>query len=578
MSCKPSTLASRYAYTALQRNDYAFRKGLSEFDTILKQQNPVLYFDRDELITLTSLINTLKNNNKDLGPFPYLNDRLQQRPFTYIDTADFLNQSGYGSSQTITIIQNYLNGYNIIVSPSVDMNNMLDQLENYNLENVAASVNGGTCGSISNPFSKNSELLSKTQNAMDMIRSLQNFDLASLIGPLSSIKQVLMQIVDKLKETLMTQLNNTIGKVSGLVEKSKNLGLQVLTHFRRMIDNVRYFLSDISIESIKSKIEEFLAKAVSQFEEITPEVLSLLFFRFCQFSEMLQSFMKSPVDALRKQVTDYASNVEDVERQGLLITQGVIENGGRRIRTREIDRTRGRLTSLANNPSGSATGIGTPSLQDNGQPASSAGLTIPRYVENGEITKTQANSILNMTNSGIPGYVTFGRGVTSMIASDTAPDGSDGWRRVRDEVWVRLIKALDMCPQNKPVTCNSGFRSAQYNRDVGGAGRSLHMSGMAIDVAYPSDVPAFIAACSIQGFGGIQTYDNCSFTHIDIGQKRSWAGGTRCIATGTGGRYGNLISAHIAGNMTEMTSIVQGNAPTQTETVETDQTRTTGPV
>ena len=571
MSCKPTTLASRYAYTALQRNDYAFRKGLSEFDTILKQDNPALYFDREDLLSLTGLINRLKTNNKDLESFPYLNDRLQQRAFSYIDTADFLNQSGYSPENVIRTLNGYYGGYNITVDTSVDMNNLLGQLEDYNLDNVAASINGGTCGAISNPFSKLGGILSKIQNAMDLIRSIQDFDIGSLIGPLSSIKKVLEQVVDKLKDTLMTQLSNITGKISGLVEKAKDLGLQALSHFRRMLDNVKNFLSDTSIESIKGKINEFLAKSISQFEEVTPEVLSLLLFRFCQFSEMLQSFMQAPVKALNQQVTDFESNVEDVERQGLAISQGVVENGGRRIRTREIDRARGRLSSLANNPRSQNRGIGSPNLTDTGLPAAASGLTIPRYVEDGQISREQADAILNMTETGIPGYATFGRGVNRMIAIDTAPDGSDGWKRVKDEVWVRLVKALDMAPQCKPVTINSAYRSYEYNRSVGGAGRSIHMSGGAIDVAYPNDTESFIAACSIQGFLAIQPYDNCNFVHIDISRKRTWTGGTNCIANGTGGRYGALISAHINGNMTQMSDVV-ANVNTQDDAQDSDST------
>lgn len=545
MSCKPTTLAARNAYMMLQNNDIAFRRGIVEFDIILQQSNPAERYDRTTLLNLTTNVNKLKDTSA-LENYPTVSSRLDQRPMTYIEVADFLQQSGYQISDVANIVAS------IIIAPvnpvyNTYVSDFLNQLDFYFTENVASSVNGGTCGALSNPFSKVMELVNKIQNAMDLVKGLANFDFASLIGPLASIEQVLKKIVDKLKDTLLQQVNNIVGKISGIVANLKQMGMQVLSQFRGMVENVRAFLSDLSIEGIKKKIEQFIAKAVSQFEEITPEILSLLFFRFCQFSEMIQSFMQSPIKALQEHVSRFELTTKNLESRGLQVTQTVVASGGRRVRESDASQSRRRLIDRSNGSAG-----GTPT------PAATPGLSIPQYVQDGTLSEQQANAILNMNDKGIPGYCTFGGGV--LRGGGSVPQ--DGYRRVKDEVWVKLIKTLDMVPDLKPVTINSAYRSPAYNATRKGAAKgSLHQSGMAIDVAFPGggtteNVARYIAAASIQGFGGIQTYPPNSFTHCDIGNKRTWSGHG---ADGAGGRWGRYLSAHLEGNHSFLSSVIRGS-------------------
>lgn len=78
----------------------------------------------------------------------------------------------------------------------------------------------------------------------------------------------------------------------------------------------------------------------------------------------------------------------------------------------------------------------------------------------------------------------------------------------------------------KPVTINSGFRTASYNKKVGGAPYSQHLYGKAADIKVrgvkPKQVAAF-AATLLPNRGGIGIYAN--FTHIDVRAVKSrWNG------------------------------------------------------
>lgn len=571
MSCKPTTLASKYAYMTLQNNDIAFQQGIVAFDVLFRQSNPADYYDRAELLSLTTSMNAIKGlpvlKEDDYG---LVYDRLVQAPLTYIEVADFLQQSGY----TIGDVNSTLRIFPFI-SKNSQVNQLLNQLNFYFSENIASSINGSTCGAVINPFLAVIGILSK----------LSTIDIGALFGPLASVKEVINNIVDKLRDTLLKQVENLVKKVSGIISQIKRMAIQVLSQFRKMVENVRAFLSDLSIAGIKAKIDSFITKAVSQFQELTPEVIALLLFRFCQFSEMVQAFMQSPITALQERIANFENTTLNLESQSLRITASIVANGGRRVRTSAADDARGRLVQLANSTTANMNGNpgGNINLENNGSPPATSGLRIPAYVADGTITEQQANAILSMNDSGIPGYCNFTDGVWNMHAkrgrlTDCGP--GDGYRRVKDEVWVKLIKSLDMIPDLKPVSILSGYRSSQYNRKIGGAAKtSLHMSGMAIDVAFPGGgryeaVARFIAACSTQGFLGIQTYPSDSFTHCDIGSKRSWSGHG---ADGTSGRWGGIIRQHLDGNVSSISNVIRTGAVAPTTLGNTTDRNTSQP-
>lgn len=83
---------------------------------------------------------------------------------------------------------------------------------------------------------------------------------------------------------------------------------------------------------------------------------------------------------------------------------------------------------------------------------------------------------------------------------------------------------------DKPIQINSGYRSPEYNKKIGGASRSMHKEGKAGDIVIkgmtPSEVYNTIEKLISQGEmteGGLGSYK--TFTHYDIGyngQKRRW--------------------------------------------------------
>ena len=76
----------------------------------------------------------------------------------------------------------------------------------------------------------------------------------------------------------------------------------------------------------------------------------------------------------------------------------------------------------------------------------------------------------------------------------------------------------------KPIIINSGYRTPEYNKKVGGAQNSYHMQGKAADIQVNGIKPADLAKKAEKvGFDGIGIYK--TFIHVDTrGYKARWNG------------------------------------------------------
>ena len=104
-------------------------------------------------------------------------------------------------------------------------------------------------------------------------------------------------------------------------------------------------------------------------------------------------------------------------------------------------------------------------------------------------------------------------------------DGSDAVL-----VAPRLVMVLESLRTHfgQPVVINSGYRTPQYNEQVGGVAHSQHCYGTAADIKVCGIKPADVSAYARQimpDWGGVGTYNQQGFTHIDVREKKSdWHG------------------------------------------------------
>lgn len=85
-----------------------------------------------------------------------------------------------------------------------------------------------------------------------------------------------------------------------------------------------------------------------------------------------------------------------------------------------------------------------------------------------------------------------------------------------------LIETLEIIRKilKAPVVINSGYRTPEWNRKVGGAKCSYHMKGMAADITvkgHSTNEVAEIASRILGNHGGVIRYTN--FVHIDVREE-----------------------------------------------------------
>ena len=110
-------------------------------------------------------------------------------------------------------------------------------------------------------------------------------------------------------------------------------------------------------------------------------------------------------------------------------------------------------------------------------------------------------------------------------------DGTDVPEDLMENV-ILLCKNLQVLRDHigKPIRVISGYRSPKYNRRIGGARRSQHMTAKAADIKVtgmsPEEVKAVIVQLIKDGKmmkGGIGLYT--TFTHYDVrGRNARWYG------------------------------------------------------
>lgn len=95
----------------------------------------------------------------------------------------------------------------------------------------------------------------------------------------------------------------------------------------------------------------------------------------------------------------------------------------------------------------------------------------------------------------------------------------------RMECRPELLQACDELREilGVPLVVLSGYRSSEYNREIGGAPGSYHVLGLAVDFLLPNCEPLrFFAAAAHVGFRGVGCYPG--FVHLDLGPARYWVG------------------------------------------------------
>lgn len=98
------------------------------------------------------------------------------------------------------------------------------------------------------------------------------------------------------------------------------------------------------------------------------------------------------------------------------------------------------------------------------------------------------------------------------------------WRATRAVVLADAFEAVRAALGNQPIRILSGYRTPQHNRAIGGARRSQHLQGRALDLAPPAGVPLatmaeivrYVARVTHPAIRGVGIYEAGGFVHVDV--------------------------------------------------------------
>ena len=538
IGCDTSTpLSSRFDAQVL-RADSAIFDTLFDASSMLTQTNPLDRVDRQTAIDMTNGLNSALSN-MDMTNYPTLSARVNQFPITYVEVADFI----YGNNTDTTTLYPIIRDYNPQLLLPVPFDDFLSDLDLYFDANLGKTISGGLCGQFGNIFTKILGLFTLIDTAKALIDDIKNLSekdplkkikSLTLQGVIKSLKENIDKIIKKLVKTIKKKIEAMVDSVTDTITDICVGAERMYKKLKKMADDIKKFFEEASIEKFVERIEKFIAETSAQFERLTVENVALLMFRFCQFTELLQSLLYGGVNKLTAIAQAIAVQKTIAKNASLQETASAVDAGAVRVSVESRCKTVNTIITDNNEAvkknieeiDDSSSGLsldGVTSLDgvvgDVLDPTSGrkSEATLSKMSKTPVLTPKEATPeelalVRTITEDGLSGYFTF----TSSVKKNNQ------WQGIAPIVWVKLIRMVNMTSIEYVV--NSGHRNKEYNKSVGGAKKSIHMSGYAIDikVSVSKRSKTFVAA-QYAGFTGIGIYS--SFMHLDCGSRRMWVAG-----------------------------------------------------
>lgn len=352
-------------------------------------------------------------------------------------------------------------------------------------------------------FGKVAAFASAFQN---ILSSLTNFSFASLI---EGLKSKILSVVDNLVESIKKKIATFS---SAFVDLARGANA-IFTKIGKTKDKITQFLSENTIQNIKDKISGMISYAGSLFENLDIEEIQFLILRFCSFINGLENFFNGLTKPLEQIVSNY-QGARVLFTSGDLATAGAIAAGATRLDRGVIESYIGLMNSL--DPSIPV----QPGISEYSYPPSS-GSSISGVAAPADLARLRSGKIQDITQQEIdelPSWDQIKSGNQYFSYASGMP-GDLGWGRADVTAKVMLMRLAKRWGR---MTINSAYRSPEYNASVGGARNSNHMAGIAFDIGGVVRNEAFDSLAREIGFTGFGYYN--SFTHIDIGNPRTWNG------------------------------------------------------
>lgn len=463
---------------------------LSVGDLFDLQNDSAKRFDRSFLLTSLAELQTLVALARPEYDYPMLYDRFDSGPIGVTEYADFLIFTGTTQEMVEALNPNQL---------TITAIQYLENMDTYYTNNFSSSTDS-FCTIFSGILNQ----------IFDIINTVKN-----VIGAILNIKTLIEGLIDTLKKKLFYLVNQLINQVSECLGSIKGIANTV----RQTAD----FFSDLNMQTLKDTVNGVIESASNKFANITQQNIDYLVYRFCQLSNAVEQFMRSPLTALQNSLQS-CTNIKNVlTNASNEFSLSAIAAGAFRMNDDNVASIKDRLANNLNNRA-------DPGLDLAGQAKPGRWYTRPfTQEEKNTAIAIRAATAEQLRGGSHPGskwfdFSTIGKSFDNIIEGrPELKSPGIGVKGLEAEILIIGMRVSEKLGVKLQIL--SGYRTAELNSITPGASAtSLHMSGLALDVArssFGADFESgekFIKTASEEGAGEIGTYRD--FIHIDAGSKR----------------------------------------------------------
>lgn len=442
----------------------------------------------DSIYETTDFINGIflkKDYVEDaLENYPGLSRRWEKGNLTNIEIADFLNDYN-------------LTPNGMINKSNFNYNGLLRDMDSYYQASFSDSILGGFCKLIPQVFgaidaffdtlvaieNAIANILTKLRNLDDALNALaQKATIEFLIG---EIKKLITELITQVFAEVMSIVENfniqdVIGDINTFIREDIVKGI-VMQKERACL-----LLNDDKEKSVKEEAESLIDYITGLFENPQLEEIEFMVMRFCAFATNIEALIKEVNRPLDDYSNRYRRIVGRLKAVSNLNTSTAVRNGGIRL----SDERKKEIINSMEQKWDSAEGTNNPPPPT---VAEYFGLPSCKAVKNGSDPRVKIS----------------GDWVDPEVL------GLEGWVNIDLDAKVYLMRFQKKVGGQLDVV--NGWRTEEYNEEVGGSPESSYLSGIALDVKLAGDSDDWIQAAYESGFG----YANVkgSNIHLDLTRR-----------------------------------------------------------
>jgi hypothetical protein len=360
MTCELS-----YPSQILKKADPLFDSIIDE-DGLLDLKDPTKNINPEKLRDATNALNNAFNGIKGTtipanypqeafaNDYPTLADKINTLgPMTQVETALFINETGSNPDD----IAACMNGHTPGGLPTQCFNNIAGQLDTFLNKNLGAALSGGLCGAFPDVFGKIAGVIAVIEAISGLVDDIKNFSLDDFIsGLVAQVLGALTAIVKAIEKTIKSIVKSIKKAVEGIAKDAaafaKSMGeaaTKILNKVAAAITQVLDFISEPNTKKLKEGIEGLVTSAASAFEKMTPVLLGLLMFRFCQLAGGVQSFLQKPLGQLIALVVAMKAAGAMLDNSSKKNNKKAVEAGAVRINPEEVGKLKDDARTRLNN-------------------------------------------------------------------------------------------------------------------------------------------------------------------------------------------------------------------------------------